>query len=179
MGERTKAHALLQQSLDIGARLLGPEHHSLAAPLTYSGRLLLVEGRPQDALPLFERALRLREKALGTRANNDVAETFVDIAEAKSLLQGPSVAEPIVQRALEMQRQVLAPGHRSFVRTLTVLGRLRAQSGRTAEASNALEEAVGIARTRLPEGHSLRLGAEAALRDIRTAASHTIRQPAS
>jgi serine/threonine-protein kinase len=167
MGDYAKARELLQRALAVGERVMGPDHPGLALPLVYSGRLQFAVGRARDALPLFERALRLRQKALGAAPHTDIAETLVDIAEATAVLNGREAAEPFARRALAIQRQVLAPGHRTFVRTLTVLGRLLVQDGRTVEARPLLEEAVGIAHARMPERHSLRLQAEAALLEAR------------
>ena len=51
-----------------------------------------------------------------------------------------------------------------MIPTLNSLGRVLRDQGRSAEARPYLEEAVAIARAKLPERHSQRLAAEEALR---------------
>ena len=62
-----------------------------------------------------------------------------------------------------MQRETLVPGHRALVPTLTALGELLLVRGAAAEAQGLLRQAVDIARGRMPERHSQRRRAEAAL----------------
>ena len=93
-----------------------------------------------------------------------LAETLVDFARAAAVIDGPAAAEPILRRALAMQREVLVPAHRDLVPTLTILARLIATTEGSAESLRMLTEAVSIARAKLPERHSLRIHAETALR---------------
>jgi hypothetical protein len=66
---------------------------------------------------------------------------------------------------------VLAPGHPNFISTLMALSRALRDQGRNAEARPLLEEAVAIARAKLPERHSKRREAEEALRAAQTTTS--------
>ena len=166
MGDYKKAHELLARSIEAGERLLGPEHPGLCAPLRYSGRLLLAEGRPHEALDVSERALRIHEKTFADENHPDIAEDLVQVAAVQERLDGPSAAEPILRRALAIQRRTLPAGHLALVETLTALGRALSALGRPGEARPLLEEAVAIARARLPERHSQRLAAEEALRGL-------------
>ncbi len=159
MGDHARAREFLNRSIAVGERILGREHLGLAPPLTYLGRLLLAEGRPREALPLFERALRLREKSL----DRDIAENLVEIARVRVLLEETAQGERLLRRALALQREGLVPGHRSLVPTLTALGELLSARNAEAEALSLLQEAVEIARARLPVHHSQRARAEAAL----------------
>lgn len=163
MGDYTRGRDFLVRSIQGTERTLGPDHHGLAAPLSSYGRLLLAEGEPAEALIQFERALRVREKALGRRRHYEIAESLADIAQSKLRLEGSAAAEPLLRRALAMQRDVLAPGHRSLVPTLTALGEVLAAVNKRAEARALLEEAVRIASARLPSHHSTRVRAEQAL----------------
>ncbi len=63
-----------------------------------------------------------------------------------------------------MRRRVLSSGNRNLIPTLNSLGRVLRDQGRSAEARPYLEEAVTIARAKLPERNSLMREAEEALR---------------
>jgi hypothetical protein len=62
-----------------------------------------------------------------------------------------------------MQREALVPGHRSLVPTLTALGEVLSARHEDAEALPLFQEAVAVARAKLPAHHSQRAQAEAAL----------------
>jgi eukaryotic-like serine/threonine-protein kinase len=168
MGDYARAHELLARSIETTERLAGPDHPGLGAPLRYSSRLLLAEGKPREALAVSERALKIHEKAFGNENHPDIAEDLVQLAAVRERLDGPSAAEPILRRALAIQRRTLPAGHRALVPTLTALGRALAALGRPGEAKPLLEEAVATARARLPERHSERLAAEKALEELPT-----------
>jgi Tetratricopeptide repeat len=88
---------------------------------------------------------------------------LVEIARVKAVLEGAHLAEPLLRQALTMQRDTLVPGHRFLVPTLLGLGEVVRSRGGPAEAQGLFREAVDIARKSLPERHSLRRRAEAAV----------------
>jgi tetratricopeptide (TPR) repeat protein len=167
MGDRGRARDFLDRAVAIAEReRMTTDPRDLAPPLTYSGRLLLAEGKPKEALAAFERALRIRERTIGNKPHNEIAETLLEIARARAMLEGPDTAEPLMRRALAMQRETLVPGHRFLVPTLTTLGEALLARGATAEARGLLREAVDIALKRLRPHHSHRRQAEAAFKRI-------------
>ncbi len=163
MGDYHRARDFLERAIAFTPREAErAEPLELAAPLTYLGRLLLAEGKPAEALGPLERALRIRQKRLG-ETHSEIAETLVEIGRAQALLHGLDVAEPTLRRALTMHRETLVPGHRFLVPTLLALGEVVLARGGAAEAQSLFREAVDIARKSLPERHSLRRRAEAAV----------------
>jgi tetratricopeptide (TPR) repeat protein len=163
IGEYRLAREHLDRAIAIAEEERGaPDPLDLSAPLTYRGRLHLLEGQPKEAATVLQRALSIRERWLGA-SHNDVAETLVDLARARAALDGSAAAEPLLRRALAIQRQQLVPGHRFLVPALLSLGELTARQGQASEAETLIREAVDIARRRLPVEHSLRRRAEAAL----------------
>jgi tetratricopeptide (TPR) repeat protein len=164
MGEQRLARDVLDRAIAIGELERDiPEPPDLARSLTYSGRLYLIEGKPREARATLERALRIRERFLGA-THQDVAETLLEVARAQAALEGYEVAEPLLRRALAIQRQALVPGHRLLVPTLVTLGEIVGARGQTGESRALLREAVDIAQRRLPQHHSERRRAEDALR---------------
>jgi tetratricopeptide (TPR) repeat protein len=166
MGEHRRSRELLDAAIALGQRERATsEPYELSAPLLYLGRLLLAQGAAAEALPRLERALAIRRRTLGD-AHNDIAQTLVDIAHAKATLEGPEAAEALLRQALAMQREVLVAGHRYLVPTLLALGETMLQRGAVSEAQPLLREAADIARHAMPEHHSQRLAAEAAVRGL-------------
>jgi len=162
IGDLRRARDLLDRALAT-ARRIHVNDNILSLSQQYSGRLLLAEGKPREARDELEAALRTATAAYG-EGHALTAEVLVDLAAATARLSGPAAAEPLLTRALAIQRKVLMPGHRSLVPTLTALGTALAVEGRADQARPLLQEAVTIARTALPERHSQRLAAEQAAR---------------
>lgn len=168
MGDRPRARKLVGRSIETIERVLGPSHRLIAEPLRYEGLLLLAEGRPREAVPLFERSLGVRERMFAGENHSEIAVLLVDIARAKRVSEGPRSAEPILRRALAIQRNALSAGHPELVPTLNTLGGVLLDLGRRAEAEPVLKESVDIARAKLSQRHSRRLAAEAAWRAVRS-----------
>ena len=164
IGELDRAREFLDRAIAIGTRERATsEPYELSAPFLYRGRLLLAQGRPAEALVDLERALAIRRRRLG-ETHNDIAQTLVDVAHAKTALDGPQAAEPLLRQALAMQREVLVAGHRYLVPTLLALGDVVLRGGASDEARVLFGGAAEIARHRMPEHHSQRLAAETATR---------------
>ena len=138
------------------------------------GRTLLAEGKPAEAIPVLERALRISEKGHGSD-HADVADVLVELARARAALNRQDVSEPLLQRALAIQRRLLAADDPSLVPTLTFLGEAVA-SHDVDKAHALLDEALTIARAHLPEENSQRVAVETALRELSRSAPRTIRR---
>jgi eukaryotic-like serine/threonine-protein kinase len=164
-GDLARAFELLHRSLAIYAKTVPADHYEIADVTVYLGRALVADGKPREALAQFERALRIQEQTHG-RDFSEVAEVLVELGRARAAAEGPAVAEPALRRALTIQRHALSAESEALVPTLTALGQVLARQHKAAEARPLLEEAVRIAGSRLPERHSDRLEAEAALADL-------------
>jgi tetratricopeptide (TPR) repeat protein len=64
-GRYVEAEPLLQESLAIRERALGPDHAAVAASLRNLAELYRSQGRFKEAEPLFKRSVTVSEKALG------------------------------------------------------------------------------------------------------------------
>jgi tetratricopeptide (TPR) repeat protein len=88
-------------------------------------------GKYEEAIPLAQRVLKLREKALGSR-HPDLAESLNDLALIYAA-QGRYVeAEPLHKRALAIQEKALGPDHPNLATTLKYLGVLYQNQARHA-----------------------------------------------
>ena len=79
-----------------------------------------------EAMPLYEQALQLREKALG-RDNPITAASMARLARLYSILGFFDKALPLAQRSLQIRKKVLGPDNPMTARSLMILGFLYGQ----------------------------------------------------
>jgi tetratricopeptide (TPR) repeat protein len=107
-GDYAAAERDLRASIDRWREQVPPDHPWIAYPLTQLGKTLASEHRPEEAIVVLERALRIREHAEPTVEL--IAETR--FALARALWQSPSGrtrAGRLAEQALEGYRE--AKGH--------------------------------------------------------------------
>jgi eukaryotic-like serine/threonine-protein kinase len=81
LGRYPEAERDLRLASDLSSQWVGPDHPWTAYPLTALGKTLLLDHRAREAMPVLERALRIREKS---EPNAEmVAETRFALAEAR------------------------------------------------------------------------------------------------
>lgn len=78
---------------------LGSDHAALAPAQNGLARALLAKGRPREALPLFERALRARQAELGPE-DQRLAYSYEGMGEALLALGDRRKAVAMLERAL-------------------------------------------------------------------------------
>ncbi len=79
-GRYAEAEPLLQRSLAILEKALGPEHPHVATSLNNLAGLYRAQGKYAEAEPLLKRSLAISEKALGPE-HPDVATSLNNLAE--------------------------------------------------------------------------------------------------
>ena len=77
-------------------------------------------GRYSDAIPIAQRILAIREKALG-RDHPDVATSLNDLAELYDDQGRYADAEPLYKRSLAISEKALGPDHPDVARSLNNL----------------------------------------------------------
>lgn len=91
------------------------------------------QGKYDDALPLYERALKGREKEMGP-TNPDTLLTVANLGLFYENQRKYAEAEPLFRRALRGMETQLGPTHPSTLRSLNDLARLlEAQGGEERE----------------------------------------------
>ena len=80
-------------------------------------------GRHEQALPLYQRALAIREKALGPD-HPDTATSLNNLAGLYQAMGRHEQALPLYQRALAMMRKTLGPDHPDTATSLNNLAGL-------------------------------------------------------
>ncbi len=111
--------------------------------LSQAGTYLSSQGRTAEALPLHQRALRIREAALGPD-HPDVATALNDVGWTLSALGRAAEALPLQQRALRIREAALGPDHPEITGALAYVGRALSTLGRAAEALPLHERALRI-----------------------------------
>ena len=124
----------------------------LAQTIRGLGRVLLEQGRYQDAEPLARRALAITEGALG--ADHPEVATDLDRLGAVYYRQDRlEEAEPLRARALAIREQALGPDHPDVATSLNNLGALYNSQGRSDEAEAHWQRALAIREKVLGPSH--------------------------
>jgi len=130
----------------------GPESLEVASAWNSLARALLNMGRYEDAEPLFQGALAIREKVLGPE-NPLVAQSLNNLAELfRSQGRYPD-AEPLHKRALAIYEQALGPEHPLVATSLNNLAATYQAQRRYGEAQPLYARALAIREKVLGPGH--------------------------
>ena len=105
-GNYAEAAPLLQRSLAIREKALGPEHPDVATSLNNLAGLYQAQGNYAEAAPLFQRSLAIWEKALGPE-HPDVALSLNNLAELYRAQGNYAEAAPLLQRSLAIWEKTL------------------------------------------------------------------------
>jgi len=113
---------------------------------------LLNQGRYGEAIPLAQRALAIREQALGPE-HPDVATSLNNLAYLYKTLGDYPKAEPLYQRALAIQEKALGPEHPDVALSLNNLAEFYRALGDYANAMPLLQRALAIKEKALGPEH--------------------------
>jgi CHAT domain-containing protein/Tfp pilus assembly protein PilF len=116
------------------------------------GQRLKEAGKYAEVLPLVERALELREVALGG-THPEVASCLNLLGDVHRLLGSHARAEPLLQRALAIVEAAFGPHHPKVAQSLNNLAILYRNQGHYARAEPLLERALTIREATLGKSH--------------------------
>ena len=114
-----------------------------AEKLTQQVIQLYGQGRYSEAISAAERALAIREQALG-RTHSDTAKALNNLATLYSETGDYAKAEALLQRALAIIDEVLGPTHLTMAGALNNLAALYSDNGAYAKAEALLQRALAI-----------------------------------
>jgi CHAT domain-containing protein len=123
-----------------------------AARLDALIRQLSGEGRLQEAIPLAERSLALREKALGSR-HSEVAISLDVLAMIYRAQGAYAKAEPLYRRALDLRERALGAMHPDVAQSLDHLAALYQAQGAYEKAEPLYRRALDIRENALGALH--------------------------
>ncbi|MEM9488469.1 MAG: CHAT domain-containing tetratricopeptide repeat protein [Myxococcota bacterium] len=142
-GRYDEALPLVQRSLKIREKALGPDHPDVAASLNNLAILHRSRGEYDEALPLYKRSLAIREKAQGPD-HPDVAGSLNNLARLHESRGEYDEALPLQQRSLAIKEKALGPDHPRVARSLNNLAILRWATGSPVEATHRFHAAAKI-----------------------------------
>ena len=142
-GEYSRAEPLLQRSLVIRELETATTLELQAFQLYYVNMFSYVRDS-WEAIPLAERALTIRENALGPE-HQDVAASLNNLAMLYSDMVGDhSRAEPLYQRSLAIKEKALGPEHPDVALRLNNLARLYIAMGDYGRAEPLYQRSLSI-----------------------------------
>ncbi len=110
------------------------------------------EGKYGEAIPIAQRVLALREKALG-RNHPNVANDLNNLAELYRVQGRYADAEPLYKRSLAIDEKALGPDHPNVATALNNLALLYQAQGRYAEAEPLYKRSLAIYEKALGPDH--------------------------
>ena len=113
---------------------------------------LRIQGKYEEAEPLYREALQVMRETLGNRHPS----TLATISNLGALLRDKGdlvAAEPLCCEALELHRETLGNRHRSTLTTISILGALLYIKRDLAAAEPLFREALEVARDTLGNRH--------------------------
>lgn len=134
-----RAEALLRQAIDLRKQSFGPSA-ALAMFENNLAKVLVREGRPRDAVPLFDDALSMAQRFTGDHSHETLS-VYQNAAEAHLSLGDTKSAEPLVQFALSGALAQYGEHNPVYGNCLILQARLRFLQGRKAEANSLAERA--------------------------------------
>jgi tetratricopeptide (TPR) repeat protein len=138
--ERLLPHALVCAEFVRKVGLTSPEASLLC---NQAGVYLHERGRYQEAEPLHQQALAIREQALGPQ-HPDVATSLNNLALLYRAQGKYGEAEPLYQRALAIWEQTLGPQHPNVATSLNNLALLYHDQDKYGEAEPLYQRALAI-----------------------------------
>jgi len=153
-GKYAQAESLYKQAIDAYEKTVGPERLGLARGLVYLGCLYPDEEQFDitRANPLLERALAIREKALGPD-HPSTASTLSELSLLDFYEHKFGEAERFAERALPIQEKAYGLENLEVSTTLNRLGLAQRDLKKFIQAETSLKRALTIREKNLPSNH--------------------------
>ena len=148
--EEAKAIATFQSA--IARRESLPDPTPLATSLNNLAGLYKSQGRYEEAEPLFQRSLQIREQQLGAE-HPDTASSLNNLALLYESQERYEEAEPLLLRSLQIKEQQLGVDHPDTATSLNNLALLYESQGRYGEAEPLYQHSLQIKEQQLGAEH--------------------------
>lgn len=142
----------LRQAIDLLANAGRTQTDRYAGALTNLAVNLIMQRRPDEAIPLLDQALTLRRRLLGPE-HRDLIATLHNLSRAYRDVGRLEDAERLQREELALRLRLLGPDHPDTATSFNSLGVTVNQRGDYVEGAELVRQAVEIRRRTLPEGH--------------------------
>jgi len=149
LGEFDAAEKNFDESIAIGARVLGEDHPEYASSLENRGNVWYRKGEYAKTAENLEKVLAIRRKALGDDAE-PVARTTANLATVYSASGNDAAALPKFQEARERLTKFLGPDHPDVASVLTGEAGCLMRLGRLDDAESAARQGLRIRLAKFP-----------------------------
>jgi tetratricopeptide (TPR) repeat protein len=143
LGHFAAARTATEHCLELAEKHLGKDSPQLAEPLQVLGDIIAQQGKPGDAIPIFERVLALTMRDVGPD-HPHVADAIEYLGVAHQQLGQLDQAIAEHRRALAIREHALGPRHRKVVLSLTNLADVLADRHDYDEAAPLAARALEI-----------------------------------
>jgi CHAT domain-containing protein len=140
------------QVVEVGVATEGDRALHEAHKLNTEFLKLYLEGKYDEARPLGERVLEIRERVLGSD-HSDVARAVNNLANLYDIKGDYARSEPLYQRALSIREKVLGPEHPDVAVSLNNLALQYTDRGDYAKAEQFYQRALNIGEKALGSEH--------------------------
>jgi len=117
LGLLSESHSLLERTLAVQQRVLGPENPDTLRTASLLGMVLRKEGHPEETEKLDRETLAIQTRVLGPE-NRDTLATMSGLANALMWEGKTAEAEKLDRELLETRRKVLGPEDPATVKSL-------------------------------------------------------------
>jgi CHAT domain-containing protein/tetratricopeptide (TPR) repeat protein len=148
----SEAEPIILQSIDIGQRVLGPDHIEVSESLNNLGWFYMAQNKNTKAEPLFKQSLALMEKLRGPD-HIDVARLVNNLAITYNAQARYAECESLFMRALSIRTKALGADHQDVAKSLNNLAVLFEHRGKYADAEPMFRRALEIRQKTLGPNH--------------------------
>ncbi|WP_051463646.1 tetratricopeptide repeat protein [Leptolyngbya sp. PCC 6406] len=152
VGAQKELRDLTQQFEGILSQIKVADSVQLASSLARLANLYNAQGRYGEAEPLYQKALTLCQRLLGSD-HPDTASSLNNLAGLYESQGRYGEAEPLYLQALEIRRSQLGSDHPNTATSLNNLAELYRAQGRYGEVKPLLQKALEIRRSQLGTDH--------------------------
>lgn len=145
LGLYTRAQSLLQQTVDIRRRVLGPDSPETLRSMNDLARTLDHEGHYAEAEALVRQTLTAERRVLGPE-HPDTVWSISNLGISLTREGRYSEAEKLLREALEIRRRVLGLAHPQTLTSMSNLAAVLSDEGKQEEAERLLRETLDTKR---------------------------------
>jgi non-specific serine/threonine protein kinase/serine/threonine-protein kinase len=145
IGLYSRAQSLLQGSVDIRRRVLGPENPDTLRSMNDLARTLDHEGQYAEAESLVRQTLDIERRVLGPE-HPDTVWSISNLGISLTREGRFAEAENLLREALETRRRVLGSAHPQTLTSMSNLAAVLSDEGKQGEAEKLLRETLDTKR---------------------------------